>query len=127
MLKFIPLIALSAGSLCLIDKCLKCSSSSPNICLGCKTSFNLTISGCLYSEDYSNELPPNCEIFTQNRSCFKCNEDYHELNGFCEADCYDDCICFNPFECFSEAKKENKQAYDYEKKCIKGCSKCNNT
>ena len=129
MFKFAAFIALSAGTLCLVDNCQECSSSSPYICLGCETSFNLTSSGCLYSEGYINEFPPNCILFRENKSCLKCAEEYHELNGFCQADCYDDCLCFKPYDCISEDMKNDKIAYTDtdDKKCIEGCLKCNST
>ena len=125
MFKFASLIALSAASLCFVDNCEQCSSSSPYICLGCKTSYNLTSSGCLYSEGYVNEYPPNCRVFKENKSCLKCEEEYHEINGFCQADCYDDCVCFKPYDCIPADIEDYKKTD--ENKCIKGCSVCNNT
>ena len=82
MLKFLPFIALSAGTLCFVNNCERCSSSSPYICLGCETSFNLTSSGCHYIEAYKNEIPPNCRVSKENKSCLECEKDYHEVNGF---------------------------------------------
>ena len=124
MFKLIPFIALSTGMLCYVNNCLQCSSSSPHICLGCKTSHILSSSGCLYSEGHYNDLPPNCREFSDNKTCLKCEEGYHEFKGFCEADCNNDCVCFRPFECILYSIENDKQASSNQTLCMKGCSKC---
>ena len=115
------LILPSFSSTCNIQNCVQCSSSSPNICLSCEPSFTLSKSGCAYSDSLIVAELDNCKIQGQDKKCEVCQEGYHLYNGFCQADCLDSCVCFEPFKCESELIPSTS---DLDLQCPYGCSKC---
>lgn len=115
------LILPTLSSECNIQNCLQCSSSSPNICLGCEPSFTLSKSGCTYSDSLITTEISNCKIQGQDQLCEVCLENYHLYYGFCQANCLYGCVCFEPYKCETEMVPSEAEI---DLVCPSGCSKC---
>lgn len=110
---------------CNIENCIQCSSTSPDICLQCQPSYNLSRTACTYLESNSLDQVSNCEILTDDLKCEKCRDNYHIYQGFCQANCDEGCSCYEPNECeenaLSENSEKNMQALT---QCPPGCLSC---
>ena len=98
---------ISIESSCNVENCVQCSSSSQSICLECLLPYKPSSQGCYLSDEARIQKVTNCEIYNEEESCIKCNEGYHVFNGFCQANCRDDCICFEPYVCIGHQNEKS--------------------
>ena len=97
----------SMATTCNIDNCIQCSSSSPDICLDCLLPYKLSSSGCHLTDEERTEKITNCLFYNEDQTCLKCIDGFHVFNGFCEADCQDGCVCFDPYVCINKINDES--------------------
>lgn len=110
---------------CDVKNCIQCSSTSPNVCIQCHPSFSLSRIGCGYSEINLLDQVSNCEIQTEDFKCERCNSNYHIYEGFCQADCNESCVCFEPNICEESFAIVNPdKIIQADNQCSIGCLRC---
>ena len=110
---------------CNIENCIQCSSFSPDICLDCLLPYKLSSSGCHLTQEERIEKITNCEYYNKDQTCLKCIQGFHVFNRFCEADCQDDCICFEPYVCISQRDDQSAMVNQRNtQECESPCTTC---